>query len=141
MDRNLLWDRTQKAYSNLTDSDIPISSISPQDYIDKSYESNITDEFIEPIRISENYLKDGDSLICFNFRPDRSRQIVQSLSSKNFSDFERKNYPKLDFVTFTQYDQNFPVKVAFPPESLNNFIGQIVSENGLKQYRLSLIHI
>jgi len=135
MDRNLLWDRTQKAYSNLTDSDIPISSISPQDYIEKSYAKNITDEFIEPIRMSENYLKDGDSLICFNFRPDRARQIVKSLSLNQFSDFERKNYPNLDFVTFTQYDPNFPVKVAFPPESLNNFIGQIVSEHGLKQYR------
>ena len=135
MDRNLLWDRTEKAYSNLTDPDIQITNISPKDYIEKSYAKNITDEFIEPIRMSENYLKDGDSLICFNFRPDRARQIVKSLSVSEFSDFERKNYPNLDFVTFTQYDPNFPVKVAFPPESLNNFIGQIVSENGLKQYR------
>ena len=135
MDRNLLWDRTEKAYSNLTDPDIQITNISPKDYIEKSYAKNITDEFIEPIRISENYLKDGDGLICFNFRPDRARQIVKSLSDNEFSDFERKNYPNLDFVTFTQYDPNFPVKVAFPPESLNNFIGQIVSENGLKQYR------
>ena len=135
MDRNLLWDRTEKAYSNLTDPDIQVTNFSPKDYIEKSYAKNITDEFIEPIRISENYLKDGDSLICFNFRPDRARQIVKALSLNQFSDFERKNYPNLDFVTFTQYDPNFPVKVAFPPESLNNFIGQIVSENGLKQYR------
>ncbi|WP_025893540.1 2,3-bisphosphoglycerate-independent phosphoglycerate mutase [uncultured Prochlorococcus sp.] len=135
MDRNLLWDRTEIAYSNLTDPDIQITNFSPKDYIEKSYAKNITDEFIEPIRMSENYLKDGDSLICFNFRPDRARQIVKALSLNQFSDFERKNYPNLEFVTFTQYDPNFPVKVAFPPESLNNFIGQIVSENGLKQYR------
>ncbi len=135
MDRNLLWDRTEKAYSNLTDPDIQITNFSPKDYIEKSYAKNITDEFIEPIRMSENYLKDGDSLICFNFRPDRARQIVKALSLNKFSDFERKNYPNLKFVTFTQYDPNFPVKVAFPPESLNNFIGQVVSENGLKQYR------
>ena len=135
MDRNLLWERTEKAYSNLTDPDIQVTNISPQDYIKKSYKKNITDEFIEPIRMSENYLKDGDSLICFNFRPDRSRQIIKSLTEKKFSDFERKLVPNIDVVTFTQYDINFPVKVAFPPESLNNFIGQIVSENGLKQYR------
>jgi len=135
MDRNLLWDRTKNAYANLTDPDIQKTNISPKNYIEKSYAKNITDEFIEPIRMSENYLKDGDSLISFNYRPDRARQIVKSLSIKGFSDFERKNYPNLDFVTFTQYDPNFPVKVAFPPESLNNFIGQIVSENGLKQYR------
>ena len=135
MDRNLLWDRTERAYSNLTDPNIKITNTSPQDYIKKSYEKNITDEFLEPIRISENYLKDGDSLICFNFRPDRARQIIKSLSEKIFSDFERKYFPDLDLVTFTQYDSNFSVKVAFPPESLNNFIGQIVSENGLRQYR------
>ncbi len=135
MDRNLLWDRTEKAYSNLTDPSIKVSNISAQDYIKKSYDKAITDEFIEPIRMSENYLKDGDSLICFNFRPDRARQIIKALSDKEFSDFERKIFPNLDLITFTQYDTNFPVKVAFPPESLNNFIGQIVSENGLKQYR------
>jgi 2,3-bisphosphoglycerate-independent phosphoglycerate mutase len=135
MDRNLLWERTEKAYANLTDPNIEITNISPQDYIKKSYDKNITDEFIEPIRLSENYLKEGDSLICFNFRPDRARQIIKSLSEKAFSDFERKFFPNLDLVTFTQYDANFTAKVAFPPESLNNFIGQIVSENGLKQYR------
>jgi len=135
MDRNLLWDRTEKAYANLTDPDIKVKNISAQDYIKKSYDKNITDEFIEPIRMSDNYLKDGDSLICFNFRPDRARQIVKSLSIKEFTDFERKNFPNLNFITFTQYAPNFPVKVAFPPESLNNFVGQIVSENGLKQYR------
>ena len=135
MDRNLLWERTEKAYTNLTDPNIKKTNISPKDYIKKSYEKNITDEFIEPIRMSDDYLKDGDGMICFNFRPDRARQIIKSLSYKDFSDFERKIFPNLDLVTFTQYDSNLPVKVAFPPEPLNNFIGQIVSENGLKQYR------
>ena len=72
MDRNLLWDRTEKAYANLTDPDIKISNFSPEDYINNCYFNNITDEFIEPVRLTENYLKDGDSLICFNFRPDLS---------------------------------------------------------------------
>ena len=135
MDRNLLWDRTEKAYTNLTDPEIKVTNISPRDYIKKSYDENITDEFLKPIRLSDNYLKDGDSLICFNFRPDRARQIIKSLLCKDFTDFERKIFPNLNLITFTQYDANFSVKVAFPPESLNNFIGQIVSENGLKQYR------
>ena len=135
MDRNLLWERTERAFSYLTDPNVKVSNISPQDYLNKSYNNKITDEFLEPIRISNNFLKDGDSLICFNFRPDRARQIIKSLSEKQFSEFERKSVPNLDIVTFTQYEANLPVKVAFPPESLNNFIGQIVSENGLKQYR------
>ncbi len=135
MDRNLLWERTEKAFSNLTDPNVKVNNISPEDYLSKSYSKNITDEFLDPIRISKNFLKDDDSLICFNFRPDRARQIIKALSEKEFDDFERGNIPNLDILTFTQYEANLPVKVAFPPESLNNFIGQIVSENGLKQYR------
>ena len=135
MDRNLLWDRTEKAFSILTDPDIEVTGISPKNYIAQSYGNNITDEFFEPIRISQNYLKEGDGLICFNFRPDRARQIIKSLSEKKFSEFNRKFLPNLDIVTFTQYESNLPVKVAFPPESLDNFIGKIVSDNGLKQYR------
>jgi len=135
MDRNLLWERTEKAFINLTDPSVKISDVSPQDYLKKSYNKNITDEFLDPIRISKSFLKDNDSLICFNFRPDRARQIIKALSEKEFDDFDRKNHPNLDVLTFTQYEANLPVKVAFPPESLNNFIGQIVSDNGLKQYR------
>ena len=103
MDRNLLWERTERAYANMTDPEIKVTNIAPQDYIKKSYEENITDEFIEPIRLSENYLKDGDCLICFNFRPDRARQIIKSLSEKEFSDFKRKTFPNLNLITFTQY--------------------------------------
>ena len=135
MDRNFIWDRTEKAFLNLTDPNIRVNDISPQDYLSENYDKNITDEFLEPTRISNNFLNDGDSLICFNFRPDRARQIIQSLSEKEFKDFQRKYVPNINIVTFTQYEANLPVKVAFPPESLNNFIGQIVSENGLKQYR------
>jgi len=135
MDRNLLWDRTEKAFSNLTDPNIKVTNISPKDYLIESYKKNVTDEFLEPVRITKSFLNDKDGLICFNFRPDRARQIIKSLSEKVFTDFKRENFPNLDIVTFTQYEPNFTVKVAFPPESLNNFIGQIVSEHGLKQYR------
>ena len=135
MDRNLLWDRTEKAFSNLTDPNIKVTNISPKDYLIESYKKNVTDEFLEPVRITKSFLNDKDGLICFNFRPDRARQIIKSLSEKIFTDFKRENVPNLDIVTFTQYEANLTVKVAFPPESLNNFIGQIVSENGLKQYR------
>ena len=135
MDRNHLWDRTEKAFLNLTNSKILIQEITPIQYLEKSYKENITDEFLEPVRLTNSVLKDGDSLICFNFRPDRARQIIKSLSDDKFDEFKREKKPKLNILTFTQYESSLPVKVAFPPESLNNFIGQIVSENGLKQYR------
>tara|TARA_Y100000589_G_scaffold118083_1_gene112171 strand:- start:115 stop:1737 length:1623 start_codon:yes stop_codon:yes gene_type:complete len=135
MDRNQIWERTEKAFLNLTDENIKVHEIKPEEYLTKSYKNKITDEFLEPIRFTDEFLKDGDSLICFNFRPDRARQIFKALSTENFSEFKRRKKPKLDIVTFTQYDANLKVKVAFPPESLNNFIGQIVSEHGLQQYR------
>ena len=112
-----------------------VKNITASDYILRSYEEGITDEFLEPVRLTNSFLTDGDSLICFNFRPDRARQIIKVLSDNTFEEFKRINKPKLNIVTFTQYEASLPVKVAFPPESLNNFIGQIVSENGLKQYR------
>jgi len=135
MDRNQLWDRTQKAFLNLTDPNLQINPITPKEYLDQSYKNNITDEFLEPVRLTNQILEDGDSLICFNFRPDRARQIIKSLSEENFDSFQRNQKPNLNIVTFTQYEANLSVQVAFPPELLNNFIGQIVSEHGLKQYR------
>jgi 2,3-bisphosphoglycerate-independent phosphoglycerate mutase len=109
MDRNLIWERTEKSFINLTDPDVKVTDISPEEYLNKSYSANITDEFLEPIRISKNFLKDEDSLICFNFRPDRARQIIKSLSEKEFDNFKRKNIPDVDILTFTQYEANLPV--------------------------------
>ncbi len=135
MDRNQLWERTEKAFLNLTDPNIKAEKMDPITFLKESYEKNITDEFLEPVRLTNDFLQDGDSLICFNFRPDRARQIITALSVDNFCEFERIHTPTVNILTFTQYEANLPVKVAFPPESLNNFIGQIVSEHGLKQYR------
>ena len=135
MDRNQLWERTEKAFNNLTDPNKEVENLTAREYLKDSYEKKITDEFLEPAKLSETTLKNGDYLISFNFRPDRARQIIKALSEENFKEFERIYNPKIKVITFTQYEVNLPVRVAFPPESLNNFIGQIISENGLRQYR------
>ncbi len=135
MDRDNRWERTEKAYNLLTNPNLPISDISINQIIKKSYESDITDEFLEPIRLTPSHLQDGDGLIMFNFRPDRARQLIKSLTMHNFNEFEQKYKPKLDVVTFTQYEAALPVAIAFPPESLDDLLGQIISENGLLQYR------
>ncbi|MGC5198262.1 2,3-bisphosphoglycerate-independent phosphoglycerate mutase, partial [Aphanothece microscopica] len=97
---------------------------------------DIGDEFLEPVRLAEGQLKDGDGVICFNFRPDRVRQLIRSLVSAEFTDFERSDpIPALDVVTFTQYEKDLPVSVAFPPESLDGLLGQVVSSSGLRQFR------
>ena len=135
MDRDNRWERTLKAYELLTNPNFIISDLSAKESINKSYEEGITDEFIEPIRLSSSFLKDGDGVVVFNFRPDRARQLVKALKLKDFDGFERKNKIDLDILTFTQYESGLPVSVAFPPEPLNDLLGQVVSNHGLNQYR------
>ena len=135
MDRDNRWERTSKAYDLLTNPDIALSNLSAHDNLQTSYATGTTDEFLEPIRLSSTYLKEGDGMVMFNFRPDRARQLMRALTVKEFQDFERTHRPQLNVVTFTQYEAELPVSVAFPPESLENLLGQIVAENGLRQYR------
>ncbi len=135
MDRDNRWERTLKAYDLLTNPNFVISNLSAEESINKSYEEGITDEFIEPVRLSSSFLKDGDGLVFFNFRPDRARQLVKALKLKDFDGFERKNKIDIDILTFTQYESGLPVSVAFPPEPLNDLLGQVVSDHGLSQYR------
>ncbi len=135
MDRDNRWERIEKAYELLTSPTFPLNELSSEEIIKNSYASNITDEFLEPIRLTPSYLQDGDGVIMFNFRPDRARQLIKSISMQSFNEFDRHHHPKVDVITFTQYEADLPVSVAFPPESINNLLGQVISENGLLQYR------
>ncbi|BEV36725.1 2,3-bisphosphoglycerate-independent phosphoglycerate mutase [Synechococcus sp. M16CYN] len=135
MDRDQRWERTEKAYRLYTDPAVDVDQQSPEQILTASYESGVTDEFLEPVRLRNIVMKDEDALLMFNFRPDRTRQIIQALCLENFSGFSRDETPKLDIVTFTQVEQGLPVSVAFPPEPLDHLLGQIVAEAGLKQYR------
>ena len=135
MDRDQRWERTDKAYRLYTDPSIDVDQRQPEDILTDSYGDGITDEFLEPVRLQNTVMQDGDALLMFNFRPDRARQIIQALCLKDFDGFDREHTPALDILTFTQLEQNLPVSVAFPPEPLNNLLGQVVSEAGLLQYR------
>ena len=135
MDRDNRWERTSKAYELLTNPNFVISDLSLEEVINKSYKNGKTDEFIEPVRLTSSFLKDGDGVVFFNFRPDRARQLVKALKLKDFDGFERKNKIDIDVLTFTQYESGLPVSVAFPPEPLNDLLGQVVSDHGLNQYR------
>ena len=134
MDRDQRWDRTEKAYRLLTEPR-ELSSCTPQEVLDASYAEDITDEFLEPVRFRPSLLEPGDGLVCFNFRPDRVRQLIRALVCADFDAFPREFLDPLHVVTFTQYEQGLPVAVAFPPESLDGLLGQVVSEHGLRQFR------
>lgn len=134
MDRDTRWDRTEKAFRLLTEAE-PLSSLRAMEVIEASYRAEVGDEFLEPVRLAEGEVKAGDGLVCFNFRPDRVRQLIRALVLPEFSGFPRTPISDLAVVTFTQYEKGLPVAVAFPPESLEGLLGQVVSEAGLRQFR------
>lgn len=140
MDRNNNWDRVEKAYRMLTEGK-GIQCTDPIKCLQDSYATDVTDEYIEPSVITEKgtpltTIKDGDSVIFFNFREDRARELTKAFILPGFSDFARTKLD-LEFVTMTEYEKDMPVSVAFPPETLTNGLGEILSKNNLKQLRIS----
>lgn len=134
MDRDRRWDRIQLAYNVMTSNE-NINSCSATEVLERSYRSDITDEFIIPTRIAPGAVESGDAVIFFNFRPDRSRQLTYAFVNDNFDGFARSKIAPLHFVTFTQYDPNAPVEVVFPPQNLTNILGEVIANQGLRQFR------
>lgn len=148
MDRDNNWDRTEQAYDMLT-LGTGMQCTDPVRAVEDSYSDGITDEFIKPITIYENgkpvgLIEKGDSVICFNFRPDRARQITRAVSQKEFiapkgTAFERKTgYLQPDYVCFTVYDAQFEgLEIAFPKTSMDNTLGEYLAGLGKKQLRIA----
>lgn len=136
MDRDRRWDRVKRAYDVMT-QDGPGEGRSTVEVLQAAYAQGVTDEFVIPTRIAPGAIEPGDGVIFFNFRPDRSRQLTQALVVPDFKGFERVQISPLSFVTFTQYEPDLPVAVAFKPQNLNNILGQVIAQHGLKQFRTS----
>ena len=141
MDRDKRWNRIQKAYDAMVNGN-GIKATSAIAAVESSYQKEVFDEFIEPTVICNGdtpvaTIEDNDSVIFFNFRPDRAREITRTLVDPDFNEFETKKM-NLDYVCFTQYDETMPnVKVAFKPERLVNTFGEYVSKQGLNQLRIA----
>ena len=143
MDRDNRWERVAKAYDMLTLGD-GIHAENAADAVETSYKNEVTDEFILPTNVVRGgkpvaLVEEGDSIIFFNFRPDRAREITRAFSQEDFNGFERKTgYLKPYYVCFTQYDATFKdVRVAFKPQSLDNTLGEYLSKKGLTQLRIA----
>ncbi len=137
MDRDNRWDRVQKAYDSLVSDDAPKAENAVA-AVENSYKDGKNDEFVMPTITSgpESRIKDNDSIIFFNFRPDRAREITRAFMDKNFSGFEKKVVVKnIHFVTMTQYDETFELPIAFKPQHLTNILGEVISNAGIKQLR------
>lgn len=139
MDRDNNWDRVEKTYAAMVygegeKADCPCCAIK------KSYENGVTDEFVVPVVVDGGaQVKPNDSVIFFNFRPDRAREITRTFVDPEFKGFERKNgFFPVNFVCMTQYDATMPnVDVAFKPQTLKNTLGEYVSNKGMTQLRIA----
>jgi len=142
MDRDKRWDRVQKAYEAIVYGKGE-RALSAVDAVEKSYENGVTDEFVVPTVIVDEYgnprgrVAPGDVIIFYNFRADRARQLTRAFTDEDFSGFERNGHPKVHFVCMTEYDATIPAPVAFPPEELRNTLGEVLSRNGIKQLRIA----
>lgn len=134
MDRDQRWGRVEPAYTVMVDTGAG-DGRSPREVMEACYGEDTTDEFVIPTRIAPGAIEANDGVICFNFRPDRVRQLCQAFVGEDFQGFERSPIQPLSFVTFTQYDPSLPVKVAFEPESLTNILGEVIANEGLLQLR------
>jgi len=139
MDRDNRWDRVKEAYAAMVYGEGVLNE-DPADAMKKSYEEGVTDEFVKPVVCCrDGLIKEGDSVIFTNFRPDRAREITRTFVDPAFEGFERKNgFFKVFYVCTTQYDEKMPnVTVAYPPEKLENTFGGILSRMGLTQLRIA----
>lgn len=139
MDRDNAWDRVEKAYNALVLGE-GVQESDPVQAIKNSYANEITDEFMLPTVVDKNgMIKVNDSVVFFNFRPDRARQVTRAFVDPEFSGFERKNgYFPVHFVCMAQYDAAMPnVSVAFPPEQLTMTLGEYLSKSGKTQLRIA----
>ena len=141
MDRDKRWNRIQKAYDAMVKGEGEKAS-SASVAIEKSYQKEVFDEFVVPTVICNNdkpvaKIEENDSVIFFNFRPDRAREITRAIVDEEFDGFERE-YFKTNFVTFTNYDETIKnVSVAFKKDEIKNTFGEIISKHGMTQLRIA----
>ena len=139
MDRDNRWERVERAYAAMVYGEGPFEA-DPAAAVQKSYDAGVTDEFVEPMVCAEGAaISEGDSIIFFNYRPDRAREITRTLVDPDFTGFERKKgFFPVQYVCTTEYDATMPnVSVAYPREKLSNIFGEYISQKGLTQLRIA----
>ena len=140
MDRDNRWERTEKWYNSAVRGTGPAAT-DPIQVIESAYNRDETDEFVAPhtmVDASGNAIgamRDGDVVLCFNYRSDRMRQIVRTLTDVKFSGFDVKDRPKVSVATMTMYDETFDLPIAFPPISMANIAAEVVSNAGMTMLR------
>lgn len=139
MDRDKRWERVEKAYTALVLGTAPVQA-SATAGIEANYAADITDEFVEPFMVEgvDGQIKANDGVICFNFRPDRARQFTRAIQDAEFPYFERPaSALPVNYACMAQYDATISAPVAYPPESYEETLGQVLAAAGKKQLRIA----
>ena len=138
MDRDNRWERIEKSYSLLTQGESAHGAESAADALEAAYARGEDDEFVAPTRIGEPAaFADGDAVLLMNFRADRARQLAQALTSSDFTGFDRVRQPAVNLVTTTEYAGSLTCPVAFPPDTLEDSLGEVLADKGLTQLRIA----
>jgi len=136
MDRDRRWDRTELAYRAMTSGE-GFRAGGPEEAVRAAYDRGEDDEFVKPTVVdADGLVRDEDSIVFFNFRPDRARQITKAFVNPDFCEFDRRKI-NIHFVCMTQYEESIPSPVAFPAEYLKDTLGEVVSRAGLRQLRIA----
>ncbi|HEY8679247.1 MAG TPA: 2,3-bisphosphoglycerate-independent phosphoglycerate mutase [Candidatus Dormibacteraeota bacterium] len=140
MDRDKRWDRVEKAYRTVVEASGPTAT-DPLRFITQNYEAGTTDEFLPPTRIvppggqAPPAMADGDTVIFFNFRPDRARQLSHAIVDQRWEHFNRAASPRLaHFVTFTEYEKGLAAEVAFADAPLGDCLAEVIARHGWRQF-------
>lgn len=139
MDRDARWERIKASYDLMTEGVAEFSAEDGVSALHMAYERGETDEFVKPTLIgTKRPIRKGDSIIFMNYRSDRARQLTRAFIEEDFPGFERDNLEHLqDFTSLTEYNETFKIPVAFPPERLNNVLGEYLSRKGMRQLRIA----
>ncbi|AZR72280.1 phosphoglycerate mutase (2,3-diphosphoglycerate-independent) [Anoxybacter fermentans] len=142
MDRDQRWDRIEKSYRAMVFGEGKTTS-SAIEAVEQAYASGETDEFVTPTVVVDEKgsprgtIKEGDTVIFYNFRADRARQITRALALPEFDAFDRGKYLNLHYICMTEYDETFNLPIAFPPEEIKGTLAEVLSTAGLKQLRIA----
>ncbi|MBV9276594.1 MAG: 2,3-bisphosphoglycerate-independent phosphoglycerate mutase [Verrucomicrobia bacterium] len=140
MDRDKRWDRTKLAWDAIVWGKGEFTDLSLEAAIHQRYAARETDEFLHPLIFdlpNQQRVREGDVVFFFNFRADRARQLSRAFLFPDFSDFDRGPFLKVNYVTLTVYDETYDCPAAFPPQSLDDILGKVVSDAGKRQLRIA----
>lgn len=138
MDRDNRWERVERAWRTLVLAEPQAAQgMSAAQVMEASYASGVTDEFVEPVSLSNRGVCDGDAVVFFNFRPDRARELSRAIVDESFEGFARPCVPQVSFVCLTEYDPAISAPVAFPKEFPEEVLADVLANLGLRQYHIA----